>query len=200
MTSSARVVLLAGPSGSGKSTLAARAGVPVLRLDDFYREGDDPLLPRDATGRVDWDLPAAWHAADALDAIVRLASTGKIHAPHYELGADRRIGGYDLDLAGSPVFVAEGLFADRIVEGCRAAGVLAEAVVLAPSGGRTFARRLVRDVAESRKATHVLVRRGLRLWREHAAVVRRCESAGMRRHTSAEVLGLLEALSRPVRA
>lgn len=193
-------MLLAGPSGSGKSTLAARAGVPVLRLDDFYREGDDPLLPRAATGRVDWDLPAAWHAADAVDAVVRLATTGKIHAPHYELGADRRIGGYDLDLAGCPVFVAEGLFADRIVDGCHAAGVLAEAVVLAPGGGRTFTRRLVRDVAESRKATHVLVRRGLRLWREHAAVVRRCEQAGMRRRTSAEVLGLLEELSRPVKA
>ncbi|TDP70588.1 uridine kinase family protein [Actinokineospora alba] len=200
MTPSARVVLLAGPSGSGKSTLAAQAGVPVLRLDDFYREGDDPLLPRDATGQVDWDLPAAWHAEDAVDAIIRLASTGKIHAPHYELGADRRVGGYDLVLDGSPVFVAEGLFADRIVEGCREAGVLADAVVLAPGGGRTFARRLVRDVAESRKPTHVLVRRGLRLWREHSAVVRRCELAGMRRRTSAEVLGLLEELSRPVKA
>lgn len=33
-----RVVLLAGPSGSGKSHLAERSGLPVLRLDDFYKE------------------------------------------------------------------------------------------------------------------------------------------------------------------
>ena len=41
----ARVILLAGPSGSGKSSLAARAGLPVLALDDFYKDGDDPSLP-----------------------------------------------------------------------------------------------------------------------------------------------------------
>ena len=61
----AQVVLLAGPSGSGKSTLAARLGWPVLRLDDFYREGTDPLLPRDAAGVVDWDHPGAWNAEAA---------------------------------------------------------------------------------------------------------------------------------------
>src|SRR5882724_2788676 len=66
-----RVVLLAGPSGSGKTTLAARLGWPVLRLDDFYREGHDPLLPRDDAGRADWDHPAAWNAEDALSAIVK---------------------------------------------------------------------------------------------------------------------------------
>jgi len=40
-----RVVVLAGPSGIGKSRLAALSGLPVLRLDDFYRSGDDPALP-----------------------------------------------------------------------------------------------------------------------------------------------------------
>lgn len=34
-----RVVLLAGPSGAGKSRLAEVVGLPVVRLDDFYREG-----------------------------------------------------------------------------------------------------------------------------------------------------------------
>ena len=36
------VVIVAGPSGSGKSHLGERLGWTVLRLDDFYREGDDP--------------------------------------------------------------------------------------------------------------------------------------------------------------
>ncbi|WP_231949601.1 uridine kinase [Alloactinosynnema sp. L-07] len=198
MTSSAvraRVVLLAGPSGSGKSTLAARAGLPVLRLDDFYREGDDPLLPRDATGRVDWDLPTSWHAADALAAVIELARTGTVHAPHYEIGADRRIGGYQLDVGAAAVFVAEGLFADQIVAGARDAGVLADALVLTPSAGRTFTRRLVRDVAESRKAVHVLVRRGIKLWHDHATVVRRCVATGMRPCTPAQALRVLSDLA-----
>ncbi|CAM5227050.1 Uridine kinase OS=Streptomyces tendae OX=1932 GN=GUR47_16240 PE=4 SV=1 [Streptomyces tendae] len=38
-------MLLCGPSGSGKSRLAAHSGLPVLRLDDFYKEGTDPTLP-----------------------------------------------------------------------------------------------------------------------------------------------------------
>jgi uridine kinase len=177
-------VLLAGPSGSGKSTLAAHLGWPVLRLDDFYREGTDPLLPRDEAGRVDWDDENAWNTADALAAVLELAATGEVSAPVYALGEDRRVGCHRIELGDSPLFFAEGLFADRLVAGCRAAGVLADAVVLAPNPATTFVRRLVRDVAEARKPLPVLLRRGLRLWREQPAVVRRCLDAGMRRTTA----------------
>ena len=40
----ARVIVLAGPSGAGKSRLAERLGLPVLRLDDFYKDGH-PTYP-----------------------------------------------------------------------------------------------------------------------------------------------------------
>ena len=53
------MIVLAGPSGWGKSHLADRLGLPILRLDDFYKDGDDPTLPRlDLAGGepiVDWD-------------------------------------------------------------------------------------------------------------------------------------------------
>lgn len=39
LRSARRVVLLAGPSGSGKSPLARASGLPVITLDDFYRDG-----------------------------------------------------------------------------------------------------------------------------------------------------------------
>ncbi len=59
------VVLLTGPSGAGKSRLAARlatrTGWPVVRLDDFYREIDDPRLPRSGLGIPDWDHPQSWN-------------------------------------------------------------------------------------------------------------------------------------------
>ena len=180
-TTGATVVLVAGPSGSGKSTLAAGWDVPVLRLDDFYRDGDDPDLPRDRRGRVDWDSPLTWLRDDALAAVLELATTGKATVPRYEIGASSRVGSHSLELGGATTFVAEGLFADQLVEGCRAAGVLGDALVLAPSASRTALRRFVRDVSESRKSLPVLVRRGVRLWREHPVVVQRCVDAGMRR-------------------
>ncbi|MEJ2857303.1 MULTISPECIES: uridine kinase family protein [unclassified Saccharothrix] len=187
-----RVVLLAGPSGSGKSTLAAHLGWPVLRLDDFYREGDDPLLPRDAAGRADWDAEESWNTADALAAVVELATTGRVEAPVYALGEDRRVGCRVVETEGP--FIAEGLFADRLVSGAREAGVLLDAIVLAPNAFVTFVRRFARDVAEARKPVPLLLRRGLRLLREQPSVVRRCAVAGMRRltpHQAREQLGQL---------
>src|SRR6476659_4078292 len=65
----ARVIVLAGPSGAGKSRLAARVGLPGLRLDDFYKSGGDPTLPRITeganAGMVDWDDPESWLLDDA---------------------------------------------------------------------------------------------------------------------------------------
>ena len=74
----ARVIVLAGPSGAGKSRLAERLGLPVLRLDDFYKNGDDPTLPRITEGAnaglVDWDHPDSWLPEDALATIERLCT------------------------------------------------------------------------------------------------------------------------------
>ena len=73
----ARVVLLAGPSGSGKTHLAEESGLPMLDLDDFYKDGDDPTLPRHPTlGIVDWDDPASWDAAAALAALEQICRDG----------------------------------------------------------------------------------------------------------------------------
>ena len=49
----ARVVLLAGPSGCGKSHIARASGLPIVALDDFYREATDPGMPRTPAGDVD---------------------------------------------------------------------------------------------------------------------------------------------------
>ncbi|MFS8104798.1 uridine kinase [Lentzea alba] len=181
----ARAVLLAGPSGSGKSTLAAHLGWPVLRLDDFYRDGDDPLLPRDDHGRADWDAENSWNADKALQAVVELSNTGKTEAPVYSIGEDRAVGTQIVELGDAPAFIAEGLFADLLVKGAEEAGVLRDAIVLAPSAPVTFVRRFARDVAEARKPVPTLIRRGLRLMREQPLVVRRCVEHGMRRTTPA---------------
>jgi uridine kinase len=180
----ARVVVLAGPSGAGKSHLADRLGLPVLRLDDFYRDGDDPGLPRLALAGgpsiVDWDDPASWDRAAALEAIEALCRRGCADVPVYDLSTSRRTGHRVLALEGARVFLAEGIFAHEVVAGCRERGVLADAICVTQHPGLTFLRRLSRDLAEHRKPPLVLVRRGLHLMRRQGEVVDRARRAGCR--------------------
>jgi len=174
-----RVVLLCGPSGSGKTSLTRRLGLPVLALDDFYRDGEDDGLPR-RFGIVDWDNPVSWDAIAAVRTIVELCSAGRAEVPVYDIPTSRRTGTALLDLGGSPVFVAEGIFAAQLVAECRRLGVLADALCLRQPPAVTFWRRLARDLSESRKPPHTLVRRGLSLMRAEPALVARWVTLGCR--------------------
>ena len=171
-----RVVVVAGPSGVGKSHLAEVLGWSVLRLDDFYRDGDEPDLPRSSLGIVDWDHVDSWSAADAVGAIAELCASGRTAVPVYDLATSRRTGTRDVS-AGSR-FVAEGLFAPAVVTACREAGLLDRAICLRRPAPVTFAMRLVRDLREGRKAPWILVRRGWRLMRAEPAIVRAAVEAG----------------------
>jgi len=178
------VIVLAGPSGSGKTRLCARLGLPVLTLDDFYKDGDDPTLPViDLAGGapiVDWDSPDSWRAADAMAAIEDLCASGRADVPTYDIAQSRRTGHRVLELGAARCFVAEGLFAQESVGGCRRRGLLAGAICLTQHPVVTFVRRLSRDLREHRKPPFVLVRRGLHLLREQRRVVAHAEALGCR--------------------
>jgi uridine kinase len=186
----AQVIVVAGPSGSGKSRLSRRLGLPVLNLDDFYKDGDDPTLPCvDLAGGapiVDWDSPQSWNAHDALWAIEALCREGRADVPTYDISSSRRTGHHLLDLGGVRCFVAEGIFAQEVVGECRRRSLLADAVCLTQHPVVTFFRRLSRDLREHRKPPGVLVRRGLHLLREQRRVVAHAEALGCRvRHPDA---------------
>jgi uridine kinase len=167
----ARVVVLAGPSGSGKSRLAERLGYPVLRLDDFYRSGGDPDLPRLPMGVVDWDDPRSWHAPEAVATLETLCRSGRAEVPIYDIASDGRAGQQMLDLDGAPLFVAEGVFAPQIAAECRDRELLAAAICLRRPRLFTFGMRLLRDLRERRKPPWVLWRRGLLLYRREPTIV-----------------------------
>lgn len=189
-----RVVLLAGPSGSGKSSLAARTGLPVLRLDDFYKEGHDPTLPLvPGSADVDWDSPLSWDADAAVAAIVELCATGRTTVPVYDIATSTRVDRETLDIERTPLFVAEGIFAADIVARCQDLGVLADALCLRGRPSTTFRRRLLRDLREGRKSVPFLLRRGWRLMRAERSIVTRQSALGAHPCDKAEALGRLAA-------
>lgn len=189
-----RVVLLAGPSGSGKSHLAAASGLPVLALDDFYKDGDDPTLPRSADlGIADWDDAAAWDAVGAVAALDSVARTGGAEVPVYELARDRATTTRRFTIGDAPVFVAEGLFAGEVVGAVRELGILADAVVLRRAPWKNFVRRLVRDLAEHRKPPLTLLRRGRLLMAQEGALVHRQVALGCRPLGARELRRVLRA-------
>jgi uridine kinase len=194
----ARVIVLAGPSGSGKSRLAARLGLPLLRLDDFYRDGSDPLLPRiesgSNSGLVDWDDPASWHCDEAVEALATLCRTGAVETPVYSISANGRTGTQTLSLSGSPLVVAEGIFAHHVAAPLRAAGLLAAAYCLRQHPAVTFWRRLTRDLREHRKPPLVLVRRGLALAHDQRRLVAEAVGAGCTAVSADEAYRLVQAL------
>ena len=180
----ARVIVLAGPSGAGKSRLAERMGLPVLRLDDFYKDGGDPSLPLITEGAnagiPDWDDPASWLLDDAMAALDELCRTGRTEVPIYDISTSSRRGSHVVDLAGHDLFAAEGIFAQEIVPHCREAGILAAAYCVRQHPMLTFWRRLTRDLREHRKPPRVLARRGLALMRDQQRVVEHAVGLGCR--------------------
>lgn len=193
----AQVVVLAGPSGAGKSRLAERLGLPLLRLDDFYKDGDDPTLPRIThganAGLVDWDDPASWHREDALAALRELCTSGRSEVPVYEIAQNGRCGSRMVDLGGSTRFVAEGIFAPDVVAACREEGMLEAAYCITQHPLVTFWRRLTRDLREHRKPPLMLMRRGVALMRDQQQVVARAVRQGCRRATGDQAYAELTA-------
>lgn len=184
-----RIVLLSGPSGSGKGRLAERSHLPVLNLDDFYRDYDEDGLPR-AFGIVDWDDPASWRAEEALAALETLCNEGAVEIPIYSISQSRRTGTRIFSAEHSPLIIAEGIFASELVTALAERGLLADAIVLDRPAALVFVLRFVRDVRQARKPIPTLVRRGLSLARTQGRDIDAWARAGMRR------LGLRHALSR----
>jgi uridine kinase len=176
-------VVLAGPSGAGKSRLAGRLsaahGWPIFRLDDFYRDEDDPAMPRSAElGIIDWDHPESWDREGAVDALETLVEGGAVETPVYDISLSRAVGTTTVTARPTDLILAEGIFAAEIISDLRERCLLAGAYCVHHRPFVTFVRRLTRDLRERRKPPWTLVRRGLALMRDEPAVIRRQQELG----------------------
>ncbi|MEE6274339.1 uridine kinase family protein [Georgenia wangjunii] len=190
---SARIVLITGPSGSGKTSLTRRLGLPVVSLDDFYLDGDHPDLPR-RYGIVDWDSPRSWDHAGAMAALLDLARTGRAEVPVYDIPTNRRTTTTVLDTGGSPLVIAEGIFAAELVADCREQDILADALCIWRPRAQTFWFRLMRDLGEARKPPLTLMRRGASLARNEPAMVAALTAKGTRKIRVVEAEAHIRAL------
>lgn len=199
----ARIVLLVGPSGCGKTHLARQAGLPIVPLDDFYRDGTEPGLPRGLAGAVDWEDPGSWNDVAALDALRTICTESAVEVPIYTFGEDRATGSHVVDRGTSPIVVAEGIFAAELVGPLRDAGLLADALLIHQPRWVTFGRRLLRDLRDGRKSPWYLIRLGWAKTRDEPAVVARQLALGARpvskaaaRRRLAELAGVPEPAPR----
>ena len=173
----------------------------MVNLDDFYKDGNDPSLPRTLLpGRepvVDWDSPDSWSGEAALAALTRLCREGQVDLPVYDIPSNARVGVRTVELGAGAYVLVEGIFADRMVRPCREQDVLADAVCVHNPRLVTFGRRLVRDLREHRKPPWVLLRRGLSLLRSEPAIVARARDAGCRVLGSPQAFEELRRLPAP---
>ncbi|MDK7742806.1 NUDIX domain-containing protein [Helcobacillus massiliensis] len=184
-----RIVLLAGPSGSGKGRLGALAGIPLVQLDDFYCDGDEPGLPQ-RFGIVDWDHPASWKGDDALQALIALCHEDSVRIPTYSIPRSARTGTQTIRAAGFPIVLAEGVFAAELVEPLQRLGLLADGIVLDRPTALVTGLRVARDVRERRKPLPTIMRRAVGLARSQKTDVATWASKGLR------PLGFRDALAR----
>lgn len=188
----ARVVILAGPSGAGKSRLAGRLqdryGWPIVRLDDFYRDHDDPELPREESlGIVDWDHVDSWDRRAALEALTVLVERGSTTTPTYDISQSRATGESQIHCDPTDLILAEGIFAAELIQDLRERGLLFAAYCVHHTRLRTFVHRLVRDLAERRKSPLVLIKRGWALHQAEPTLIRSLARLGAIPVRAAEV-------------
>jgi uridine kinase len=172
-----------------------------VRLDDFYREVDDPHLPRSPLGIPDWDHIDSWDLHAAVASLRALVGTGSAEVPIYDIGASRVTGRQVVTCAPEDFVLAEGLFAARLTDPLAAEGLLADALCVSRSRWVTFALRLVRDLAERRKPPHILLRRGIALFKAEPAILAQAQAHGARcvspREAESQVSALVTEGLRP---
>ncbi len=151
---------------TGANERAEQDGQPEVRV------------PITSYGIIDWDDPAVWDAGAALEALRELMQNGEVEVPEYSIPLSRAVGRHSLRLDGRTCILAEGIFAIEMLGHLQDAGIPATAIYLDRPGWLVFLLRLRRDLALKRKPPHVLLRRGLALWRAQPALKRRALAAG----------------------
>jgi uridine kinase len=117
------LLAIAGGSMSGKSFLAAKlrerlrtAGhaAALVHLDNYFRDLDDPGLPRTEAGKSLFDAPGSYHGKEFQADVLSLLHGVGITSPQYEKTTCQRLS-KRVTVLPSKIVIAEGLFAIRFL-------------------------------------------------------------------------------------
>lgn len=118
------LILVAGGSCSGKSYFAVKLkerffahseSAGVVQLDYYFKDLNDPTLPKNADGRRLFDLPESYHLLEYKLAVAKLVNGLGINMPNYDFVTSRRLNGLGPQIGPAEVIIAEGLFAISVL-------------------------------------------------------------------------------------
>ncbi|MFH0891693.1 MAG: hypothetical protein V1867_02840 [Candidatus Falkowbacteria bacterium] len=113
------MLAIAGGSCSGKSFLAAALRqnllnrgltVSVLPLDNFFKDKDDPDIPRDSIGRKLFDVPESYRHCLFRHCAEQLSSGMDVYIPDYRKATNSILSDQGEKITHCPRRIAEGLF------------------------------------------------------------------------------------------
>jgi uridine kinase len=107
-------IIISGPSCSGKSFLAERLvqlfPASLLPLDNYFRDKNDPNLPRDESNRIIFDQPDSYLTDLFIADVISLSVGDSILMPHYDKKTNSQLNSQTL-LSSQDRNIVEGLFA-----------------------------------------------------------------------------------------
>lgn len=114
------LVVVAGGTCSGKSYFSDKLNLEllqseVIRLDNYFRDIDDPDLPRNEINHKLFDHPDSYHLEEFVDDIRRLMSNRSVSCPVYNIVTNLRTE-KTLTLLPKAVIIADGLFTIRFLK------------------------------------------------------------------------------------
>ena len=114
------LLAIAGGSCSGKSYLNEALldtsfnqfvhKLSSVPLDNFFRDIDDPNLPKNEEDRRVFDVPNSYHHQEYLGCLKMLLKSEDVLIPKYDIRDNKRILGQTISVEARPVIVTEGLF------------------------------------------------------------------------------------------
>lgn len=116
---------IAGGSCSGKSYFTGELlsalddlflTAAVVPLDDYFKDMDDPSLPRNSEGRRLFDVPESYHEAEFISAVTDLMKGREVFVPAYDMAKCKRVVGAGKNVKPGNIVVVEGLFAISMLQ------------------------------------------------------------------------------------